>query len=270
MSVTHLVASPIAALTARVQAAEGDFRTMHATLLQSSEATAMCSDGAAEDFAFEVSFKALLYMRWRLIARQGLLTLSTTAVQYFGTIVNYIAIGLVLCSGAYDELSPDETASIVSRGSTFALTMVYGLTELVGAAGAVAELSGHTRRVASLLRGLEDVEAATSEWRSREGEGGAGGGGKRRRGQRGMGEPLLVGEPLLSSRQLGVALHPAVHARSGAPAWTPFANPNPDHNHNHNHDHNHDHEHDPNPNPNPCTQGLEGLEHPPSEHLRYC
>ena len=47
-AVTRLVASPVAALTARVQASEGDFRTMHAMLLQSSEATAMCSDGDAE------------------------------------------------------------------------------------------------------------------------------------------------------------------------------------------------------------------------------
>ncbi len=41
-TITRLVASPVAALTARVQAAEGDFRAMHATLLQASEATAMC------------------------------------------------------------------------------------------------------------------------------------------------------------------------------------------------------------------------------------
>ena len=47
-SITRLLASPVAALTARVQAAEGDFRAVHAALLQASEATALCSDGAVE------------------------------------------------------------------------------------------------------------------------------------------------------------------------------------------------------------------------------
>lgn len=210
--ITHLVASPVAALTARVQAAEGDFRAMHSTLLHSSEATAMCSDGSTEDFALDEAFGVLLFVRWRLIARQGLLTLSTTAVQYFGTIVNYIAIGIVLCSGVYHELSPDETASIVSRGSTFALTMVYGLTQLVGAAGAIAELSGHTRRVAALFRGLSHVETATSTWQSQELADEGGDGGKRRRWR------TAEGTALLTCRHLSVSLHPAVHAMCDASA----------------------------------------------------
>lgn len=42
-SVTRLVASPIAALMARAQAAEGDFRAMHATLLQVCDCTMIAS-----------------------------------------------------------------------------------------------------------------------------------------------------------------------------------------------------------------------------------
>ena len=55
---------------------------------------------------------------------------------------------------------------IISRGSAFAITMVYGLTQLVAALGSAAELSGHTRRVAALLRGLEQAKRTTAEWRS--------------------------------------------------------------------------------------------------------
>ena len=47
---------------------------------------------------------------------------------------------------------------------------MYGLTQLVVAVGTAAELSGHTRRVAALLRGLEHVDATTSSWRRREEE----------------------------------------------------------------------------------------------------
>ena len=65
-TVTRYVASPVAALTARVQAAEGDFRAMHATLLQASEATALCSNGAVEAAALAQSFGTLLMLRWQV------------------------------------------------------------------------------------------------------------------------------------------------------------------------------------------------------------
>ena len=169
-TVTRLVASPVAALTARCQAAEGDFRAMHATLLQASEATAMCSNGEAEGVALGESLGALLRLRWQLLLRRGLLGLATIFFEYNGSIVNYVAVGLALCGGMYDDRSASDLSSIVSRGSTFAITMVFGLTQLVAAVGTAAELSGHTRRVAALLRGLEHVEATTSSWRRREEE----------------------------------------------------------------------------------------------------
>ena len=75
-----------------------------------------------------------------------------------------------MCGGVYDDRGAGELSSIVSRGSTFAITMVYGLTQLVAAVGTAAELSGHTRRVAALLRGLEYVDATTGGWRRREEE----------------------------------------------------------------------------------------------------
>ena len=92
--VSRLLASPVAALTARVQAGEGDFRAVHASLLVSrqgrepwsfrlhaaqqppfeslwrqaaSESTALCSNGAAERVALSESFCALLLLRWRLV-----------------------------------------------------------------------------------------------------------------------------------------------------------------------------------------------------------
>ena len=142
--------------------------------LQASEATALCSDGAAEGAALGASFGALFALRWRLVTRQALLNLATFFFEYLGSVVNYVAVGVALCGGMYDERPVGELSLIISRGSTFAITMVYGLTQLVAAMGTAAELSGHTRRVAALLRGLHHVETTTAEWRRRE-ESGAGG-----------------------------------------------------------------------------------------------
>ena len=60
---------------------------MHATLLQASEATAMCSNGEAEGAALGSSFAALIMLRWQLVLRRGALSLATYFFEYLGTIV---------------------------------------------------------------------------------------------------------------------------------------------------------------------------------------
>ena len=44
--------------------------------------------------------QVLLRLQWQLIVRRGWLNLVTFFCEYMGSIVNYAAIGLVLCSGA--------------------------------------------------------------------------------------------------------------------------------------------------------------------------
>ena len=105
----------------------------------------------------------------------------------------------------------------VSRGSTFAITMVYGLTELVGALGTAAELSGHTRRVAALLRGLQYAEQRMGQGRRVEAA-------ARRRPAEGEGE----GEaPLLEARRLRAHILRAYSATlaAGKPARSTLAVP---------------------------------------------
>ena len=72
---------------------------MHAARRQASEPVALSSDGAAEAAALDESFTALLGLQWQLIVRRGWLNLVTFFCEYMGSIVNYAAIGLVLCSG---------------------------------------------------------------------------------------------------------------------------------------------------------------------------
>lgn len=130
--------------------------------------------------------------------------------------MNYVAVGLALCGGMYEDREAGELGLIISRGSTFAITMVYGLTQLVSAVGTAAELSGHTRRVAALLRGLEHVDATTRSWRRREeedwrpSEQKATGGAKGVRGRRRQSKEGV--EPLLEGRQLCICVPPGQSA----------------------------------------------------------
>ena len=117
----------------------------------------------------------------------------------------------------YDDRPTEVQVLIISRGSAFAITMVYGLTQLVAALGGAAELSGHTRRVAALLRGLQQVEHTTAEWRRREAgarrrpSGDARTGGGKGGGDGGGDSGSGGGAALLECRRLVVSL-PPLHA----------------------------------------------------------
>lgn len=139
---------------------------------------------------------------------------------------------MALCGGVYDDRPAGELTLIISRGSTFAITMVYGLTQLVAAVGTAAELSGHTRRIAALLRGLEHVEQTTGGWRRREEEtwrpqprppdpgdaagalpkGATSGVGRRRHSREGV-------EPLLEGRRLCVSVPPVAPPPYRGGSW---------------------------------------------------
>ena len=117
--VTQVFARRVPTLLALADEAEGDFRIVHTTLLQQAEATAMMSGGHPEQLALNDSLNLLLKRRWRYIRRQALLQFDIFVWQYTGSIMNYIAIAIAVCSGLYTSLEPNELSSLISRGSTF-------------------------------------------------------------------------------------------------------------------------------------------------------
>ena len=161
--VTQLVASPIAGLVAAVEAAEGDFRRAHIDALQGAEAAALAGGAAAHDEALDGAWRSLLRRRWRLILRQLALNVALYSTDYMGSVVNYLAIAAAICAGMYDGLSPHDVVQIVSRGAGFAISLVYGFTQIVDCATQAMQLSGYTRRVAALARALDAADAEIFE-----------------------------------------------------------------------------------------------------------
>merc|ERR1740133_464367 len=78
--------------------------------------------------------------------------------------MNYVAIAIAVCSGLYTNLEPNELSSLISRGSSFAISMMYGFTQLLSATVTLAELAGHTYRVIELIDCLSDVEEIATQW----------------------------------------------------------------------------------------------------------
>ena len=165
---TKLVASPIASIVARTEAAEGSYRLMHVQAALSSEAVAFSGRGKVESASLVGLFRQVLQLRWSLVARHLALNLVTCFFDYAGSIMNYLVIGLAICSGMYSGLKPDEIVQIVSKGSGFAISLVYGFTQIVDCASQASALAGHTRRVAALWHSLAKNEEDTASVRSTE------------------------------------------------------------------------------------------------------
>ena len=121
---------------------EGDFRRAHIDALQGAEAAALAG-GAAHDEALGGAWRSLLRRRWRLILRQLALNVALYSTDYMGSVVDYLAIAAAICAGMYDGLSPHDVVQIVSRGAGFAISLVYGFTQIVDCATQAMQLSGY-------------------------------------------------------------------------------------------------------------------------------
>ena len=128
-----------------------------------AEAAALAGGAAAHDEALDGAWRSLLRRRWRLILRQLALNVALYSTDYMGSVVNYLAIAAAICAGMYDGLSPHDVVQIVSRGAGFAISLVYGFTQIVDCATQAMQLSGYTRRVAALARALDAADAEIFE-----------------------------------------------------------------------------------------------------------
>eukprot|EP00928_Gymnodinium_smaydae_P062567 TRINITY_DN46401_c0_g1_i1.p1 TRINITY_DN46401_c0_g1~~TRINITY_DN46401_c0_g1_i1.p1 ORF type:complete len:737 (-),score=155.69 TRINITY_DN46401_c0_g1_i1:87-2297(-) len=155
---TRGAASPIAGLQARAEAAEGTFRRGHLDLRTSAEQVALAGDGTAEEAFLLEAFSTVLGLRRAVVVRNVLLNFVTFGSDYAGSVVNYLAIGLALCGGLYDGYSSKQIVVLVSQGSGFAISLVFGFTQMIDCGGQASALAGQTRRLAALWRAVEKAE----------------------------------------------------------------------------------------------------------------
>lgn len=165
---TILVAQPIPSRVAAANLAEGNFRRSHVELQIGAEQVALSGDARVEGAELGKLFAALLGARWSLVGWNGLLEVTMSFVGYAGSIVNYLVVGVALCSGLYDGVTPERKAVIISQGSGFAISVVYGFTQIVQSADSLAILIGHARRIVDLEDALNEVKQEVSARTARE------------------------------------------------------------------------------------------------------
>ncbi|KAL1512155.1 hypothetical protein AB1Y20_005423 [Prymnesium parvum] len=151
---SRLAASPVAAAVAQVEAAEGAFRRIHVDFASRAESVCLSGGGKLQRAECTASLSELVRRRCSLIVRQLLLNLVLFTNDYAGSAVNYLALAIPICSGFYSDRSPRQIAEL---GSTFAILLVYGCTQLVDTATQASQLAGYTHRIASLYDAMLDA-----------------------------------------------------------------------------------------------------------------
>jgi ATP-binding cassette subfamily D (ALD) protein 4 len=149
----------VVALAARLQAAEGRWRTKHAALRGQSESLAF-TDLAAQELARVAGLlREVTSLQTRLACSQLPVDLSVNLFNYLGAVVSYLVIAVPIFTGAHPSLPPAGLARVISEAAFVLLYLSSQLGRLVAIVGSLAGLAAATHRVAELqeeLLGLQE------------------------------------------------------------------------------------------------------------------
>lgn len=157
--VNKLLMSPIVKFVVKQEKCEGNFRFKHMQVRVNSESIAFHVSGAVESCKTNHLLDLLVRAQQRLFNRQIWLTFFKNIIDYFGSIVSYLAISIPIFSGKFSDV--EDISTIVSAYSFVSMYLVFSLTSLVDLTSEVVLLSGVTHRVAQLVECLLKLQC---EW----------------------------------------------------------------------------------------------------------
>ncbi|GAQ88416.1 ABC transporter D family member 4 [Klebsormidium nitens] len=158
--------SPIAALVAKQEKLEGDFRVAHVRLRNNAEQVALYASSPVERTALNLDLNHVLTNQRSLVIRHTILELGSKAYDYSGSILNYAILALPIFVGIYGkgaEVDKGAIAQLVSNASFAILTLIYSFTQLIDAAKVLSDVAGVTGRVAGLFEALERMGGTATE-----------------------------------------------------------------------------------------------------------
>ncbi|KAF7252962.1 hypothetical protein EG68_08751 [Paragonimus skrjabini miyazakii] len=135
---------------------EGNFRFVHTQLRLSSESAAFLNVGHSERHFITIAFRRLLHAFRVSINRKAVLLFVTTMSAYTGGILNYLALGTVLFSGFFGQLSTVEITVLISETSFYLLYLINKLTTLIDLANQISQLVGVGHRILTLSGYLDE------------------------------------------------------------------------------------------------------------------
>ncbi|KAJ3088248.1 ATP-binding cassette sub- D member 4 [Quaeritorhiza haematococci] len=152
--------APLVPLVFKREKEEGNLRYLHVRVRQYAEEVALLGGEKEENRRLNTALDAVLYLQKLIISWEFLLKAVTEFFNYFGSVINYVIIGIPVFGGLYDDKTAAELSSLISQNSFMTLYLIYRFTVITDLSDRYSDLSGYTARIGQLLEVGEALKQA--------------------------------------------------------------------------------------------------------------
>eukprot|EP00850_Spirogloea_muscicola_P000855 SM000003S11100 [mRNA] locus=s3:969649:977530:+ [translate_table: standard] len=157
-ALTRRIISPIAALVAKQDRLEADFRMSHFRLKDYAEEVALHGSGLTEAHYLDADLTKVLTNQRLLADRHFLLKLAT------GSLSSYMVLALMIFGGQVDRtMDKGAMAQLISNSAFAILQLIYSFSQVIDASKVLSEVAGAASRVAELLEVFDTVSTDMKE-----------------------------------------------------------------------------------------------------------
>ncbi|CAD7703507.1 unnamed protein product, partial [Ostreobium quekettii] len=146
--------SSIAALVYTQERLEGDYRAALLRLRIQGMEIAASKGGPTELQYLEQKLQKVLKKQGQVVSRRWLLDLLTKLQDYWGSLLNFTCVAVVVFSGRGADGTPDETAEFVSNISFYLLALINSLSQVLDTSSLMSNLAGLVPRAAQVMEEL--------------------------------------------------------------------------------------------------------------------
>eukprot|EP00850_Spirogloea_muscicola_P022858 SM000315S11895 [mRNA] locus=s315:64436:72408:+ [translate_table: standard] len=163
-ALTRRIISPIAALVAKQDRLEADFRMSHFRLKNYAEEVALHGSGPTEAHYLDADLTKVLTNQRLLADRHFLLKLATGACDYCGSLSSYLVLALMIFGGQVDKtMDKGAMAQLISNSAFAILQLIYSFSQVIDASKVLSEVAGAASRVAELLEVFDTMSSDLKE-----------------------------------------------------------------------------------------------------------
>lgn len=158
--INKLIMSSIVNLIFRQEQCEGDFRFKLTQIRSSAESIALLRAGKNELKKVTTFFERLFKTQKKIIHSELFLNFSTNLIDYIGSILSYVVIGVPILSGKYNDMSVVALSALISKNAFVSMYLISCFSTLIDLSSQVTDLCGYVHRIGELI----DVLKLQKRW----------------------------------------------------------------------------------------------------------
>ncbi|KAM9488146.1 lysosomal cobalamin transporter ABCD4 isoform 2-T2 [Clarias gariepinus] len=148
---------PVVSTLVEQEKLEGNFRFKHMQIRVNAESAAFYRAGMVEHARTNHRLQSLLDTQRKLINRELLLYLGVNTFDYMGSILSYIIIAIPIFAGVYDDLTPGEITTVISKNAFVCMYLINCFTQLIDLSTTLSDVAGYAHRIGELQEVMTDI-----------------------------------------------------------------------------------------------------------------